>query len=313
MSVVDRVERTREQQQRRRRRQRHLAIGLDGDAIDFARQQPVDRVCGRDDRFGIMLIRIEEALRRGCGNPAGTGQPQDNRARDEVFLGGAIPPALGQHAGAVRDLGGVGEGDVKSMLAFARAVADQRRRGAQAHQVGAQFNASARRQPGGARPCALRHRDRGVGAARLCRGRAEKRRKRPLVVGNLRLDQQPRAAGNAKQLADRPAAAAGDRERGLAAGPVHCGDQLPPRGVQRVHGQRAHGVCGPKLKNTTRTVKDSSDRVEQTCVRPHRGRAAPSPFPYPPVEERVEKGRRSLAELCRSKSTFGAALPSAGA
>ena len=61
------------------------------------------------------------------------------------------------------------------------------------------------------------------------------RRQRQLVVGNLRLDQQPRAAGDTKQLADRPAAAAGDRERSLAAGPVQCGDQLLPRSVRRAH------------------------------------------------------------------------------
>jgi hypothetical protein len=69
-----------------------------------------------------MFIRIEQAAWRRCGNPACVGQPQDDRARNEVFFGGAITPALGHHAGAVRDAGRVGERDVKSMLALARAI-----------------------------------------------------------------------------------------------------------------------------------------------------------------------------------------------
>jgi hypothetical protein len=179
-----------------------------------------------------MFIRVNEAARRGCGNPAAAGQPQDDRARNEVFFSGAIAPALGQYASAVRNAG-VGECDVKSMLASTRAVAHQCRRSTQPHQIGAR-----RHQLGGARPCALCHCDCGVSAARLCRRKAEKRRERPFVVGNLRLDQQPRAARNTKQLADRSTAAPGDRERSLAAGRVQCGDQLLPRGVRR-----AHGVC----------------------------------------------------------------------
>ncbi len=131
----------------------------------------------------------------------------------------------------MRDAGGVGECDVKSMLAFTRAIAHQCRRRAEADQIGAR-----RHQPGCASPYALCHRDCGVRAARLCRRKAEKRRKRQRVVGNLRLDQQPRAAGNTKQLTDRPAAAPGDRERSLAAGRVQSGDQLLPRSVRRAHG-----------------------------------------------------------------------------
>jgi len=184
---------------------------LDGNAIEFARQQPIDRIHGhipcRDDRLRIMFIRIDEAARRRRGNPACAGQPQDDRARNEVFFSGAITPALGHHASAVRDAGGVGECDVKSLLAFARAIAHQCRRRAEAHQIGAHPNASARHQPGCACQYGSCHRDCGVGAARLCRRKAEKRRKRQRVVGNLRLYQQPRAAGNSKQLADRPTAA----------------------------------------------------------------------------------------------------------
>ena len=185
-----------------------------------------------------MFIHIEQAAWRRCGNPACVGQPQDDRARNEVFFSGAIASALGQHARAVRDAGGVGERDVKPMLAFTRAIAHQCRRRAEADRIGAR-----RHQPGCACPCASCHRDCGVGTARLCRCKAEKRRERQFVVGNLRLDQQPRAAGNTKQLADRPTAAPGYRECSLAAGRVQCGDQLLPRSVRR-----AHGACGPKLK-----------------------------------------------------------------
>ncbi len=215
-----------------------------------------------------MFIGVEQAARRRCGNPAGAGQPQDDCARNEVFFGGAVASALGQRASAVRDAGGVGECDVKSMLASTRAIADQCRRGAKANQISAHSTTAARHQPGGARACALCHRDCGVGIARLCRCKAEIRRKRLPVVGNLCLDQQPRAAGNTKQLADRATAAPGDRERRLAAGRVQCRDQLSPRGG--VH--RAHGVCRPKLKNTSRTVKDRSDRVNR--VRGGAGNAA---------------------------------------
>ena len=184
-----------------------------------------------------MFIRIEQAARRRCGNPACVGQPQDDRARNEVFFGGAITSALGQHARAVRDAGGVGECDVKPMLASARAIAHQCRRRAEANQIGVR-----RHQPGCACPRAACHRDRGVGTACLCRCKAEKRRERLRVVGNLCLDQQPGAAGNTQQLADRATAAAGDRECSLAAGRVQCGDQLLPRSVRR-----AHGACGPKV------------------------------------------------------------------
>ena len=178
-----------------------------------------------------MFIRVEQAARRRCGNPACAGQPQDDRARNEVFFCGAITSALGQHASAVRDAGGVGECNVKSMLASTRAIADQCRRGAEANQIGAR-----RRQLGCAGPCGSCHRDCGVGAAGLGRRKAEKRLKRQFVVGNLRLDQQPRAAGNTKQFADRPTATPGDRECSLAAGRVQCGYQLSPRGVHRAHG-----------------------------------------------------------------------------
>ena len=151
---------------------------------------------------------------------------------------------------AVRDADGAGECDVKSMLALARTIADQRRRRPQANQIGAnQIGAPLgfwRHQPGCACPRALCHRDCGVRAARLCRRKAEKALKRQRVVGNLRLDQQPRAAGNTKQLADRPTAAPGDRERSLAAGPVQCGDQLLPRNVRR-----AHGACVSEAEKNT--------------------------------------------------------------
>ncbi|RDJ94278.1 30S ribosomal protein S18 [Lacticaseibacillus rhamnosus] len=43
MAVVDRVERPRKQHRWRWRRQHHLAIGLDGDAIARADEEPVDR------------------------------------------------------------------------------------------------------------------------------------------------------------------------------------------------------------------------------------------------------------------------------
>jgi hypothetical protein len=59
MSLVHRVERTREQHKGLRRRQHHLAIGLDGDAIELARPQLIDRIHGRDDRLRIMFIHIE--------------------------------------------------------------------------------------------------------------------------------------------------------------------------------------------------------------------------------------------------------------
>ena len=72
--------------------------------------------------------------------------------------------------------------------------------------------------------------------ARLARRKAEERRQRLFVIGNLRLDQQAGAAGNAQQLADRAPAAAGDRQRGLASGPVQGADQVFPRGRRRDHG-----------------------------------------------------------------------------
>ena len=91
----------------------------------------------RDNRLRIMLIRIDEAARRRCGNPACAGQPQDDRARHEVFFSGAITSALGQHASAVRPggvgAGGIGKCDVKSMLASTRTIAHQCRRRAEAH------------------------------------------------------------------------------------------------------------------------------------------------------------------------------------
>ena len=84
-----------------------------------------------------MFIRIEQAARRRRDNAARAGQPQDDRPRNEVFFGGAITSALGHNARAVRDAGGVGEGDVKPMLALARAIADQCRRRPQANQIAA--------------------------------------------------------------------------------------------------------------------------------------------------------------------------------
>ena len=200
-----------------------------------------------------MFIRIEQAAWRRCGDPACVGQPQDDRARNEVFFSGAITSALGHDARAVRDAGRVGDRDVKSMLAFARAIAHQCSRRAEANRIGGR-----RHQPGRACPYALRHRDCGVGTGCLFRCKPEKCGKRQRVVGNLRLDQQPRAAGHTKQLADRPTTAAGDRERSLAAGGVQCGDQLLPRSVRR-----GHGACGPKLKSASRMVKGSSGGVNR--------------------------------------------------
>src|SRR5690348_17079532 len=113
MSLVHRVEGTREQHKALRRRERYLAIGLDGDAIELARQQLIDRIYGREYSLRIMFIGIDEAAWRRRGNPAGAGQPQDDRARNDVFFSGAITSALGHHASAVRDARGVGEGDVK--------------------------------------------------------------------------------------------------------------------------------------------------------------------------------------------------------
>ena len=81
------------------------------------------------------------------GNLGQAGWRRGRRAISEVFFSGAIAAALGHHARAVRDAGGVGECDVKSMLAFTRAIAHQCRRRAQANQIGAR-----RRQPGGACP-----------------------------------------------------------------------------------------------------------------------------------------------------------------
>ena len=135
--------------------------------------------------------------------------------QNEVFLSGAIATALCQHASAVRGAGRIGECDVKSMLALARAIAHQCCRCAETDRIGAR-----RHQRGRACPYALCHRDCGIGTACLCRYKAEKRCEGQRVVGNLCLDQQPRSAGNTKQLADRPTAAPGDRECSLAAGRV---------------------------------------------------------------------------------------------
>ncbi len=74
MSLVHRVERTWEQHKGLRRRQHHLAIGLDGDAIELARDKPIDGIHGRDNRFRVVFIRIEQALRRRRGNAAGARQ-----------------------------------------------------------------------------------------------------------------------------------------------------------------------------------------------------------------------------------------------
>ena len=120
-----------------RRRQHHLAIGLDGDAIEFARQELIDRIHGRPGRhhrLRIMFIRIEQAVWRRCGNPV-RGLRHRTIARETGLFSGAITSALGHHASAVRDAGGVGECDVKSMLAFTRAIAHQCRRGTQANQT----------------------------------------------------------------------------------------------------------------------------------------------------------------------------------
>ncbi len=151
--------------------------------------------------------------------------------RNEVFFGGAITPALGHHASAVRDLGGVGEGDVKSMLASARAISHQCRCGTQADQIGAR-----RHQPGCVRPRGPGHRDCGIRAARLCRRKARETSPAPVR----RREPAPRSGAasrrDAQQIADRRTAAPVDRERSLAAGRVQCGNQLLPRGMRRAHG-----------------------------------------------------------------------------
>jgi hypothetical protein len=96
---------------------------------------------------------------------------------------------------------------------------------------------------------------------------AEKRRKRLRVVGNLRLDQQPRGVGNTKQLADRRTAAPGDRERGLTAGRVQRGDQLLPRGVRRAHGECQPLLC-LKAQNVYRTrLQKEKQRVSEMLAR----------------------------------------------
>ena len=75
VSLVHRVEGTGEQHRGRRRRQHPLTVGLDGDAIEFACQEPIDRIAGGERSLGIMFVRIEQAARRRRGNPAGAGQP----------------------------------------------------------------------------------------------------------------------------------------------------------------------------------------------------------------------------------------------
>ena len=131
------------------------------------------------------------------------------------------------------DAGSGGGCDVKAVLAFAGAIADQGRSRAEANQIGA-----GRNQPGSAGAGVVRHRDGGIGTAGLIRREPEKRRKRLGVIGNLSLDQQPGAAGHTQQLTDCPAAATGDRESSLAARHVRRGDQLLPRSVRW-----CHGVC----------------------------------------------------------------------
>ncbi len=168
MPLVHRVERAREQHGRRGRRQQHLAVGLDGDAVDLAGEESVDRVRGGGGRFFVMLVPAEQALRRRGGEAAGAGQPQDDRSRNELFLAGAVASALGEDDGAMRDAGGAGGGDVKAVLAPARAVADEGRRRAEADQIGGRGH-----QPRGAGPDGLCHRGGGVGAARLLGVKAE--------------------------------------------------------------------------------------------------------------------------------------------
>jgi hypothetical protein len=161
MSVVHRVEGTGQQHMGKRRRQHHLAVGLDGDAIDLARKKPID---GVHDRLGKMFVRIEQAAWRPRGNSACAGQPQHDRARNEVFLRATIAPALGHHAGAVGNAGTVVARDVKPVFTPTRAIAHQGRRRAETDQVGAR-----RHQFGCACSRSSRQRDRGVGAARLRR------------------------------------------------------------------------------------------------------------------------------------------------
>ena len=213
-------------------RRQSLAIGLDGEAIVFACQELIDRIHGRDQRLRITFIRIEQAAWRRCGNPACAGQPQDDRARNEVFFSGAITSSLGQDASAVRDARGVGEGDVKSMLASTRAIADQRRRGAKANQIGAR-----RRQFGCARgpvrfvPSRLR--------CRSCRpGPAQSRETPQALVRRKEFaprsdSREPPGTRSSSPTAPLPPS---NRQCSLAARRVRCGDQLSPRGVHRAHG-----------------------------------------------------------------------------
>ena len=128
-------------------------------------------------------------------------------------------------------------GDVKPVLALARAIADQRGRRAKPDHIGL-----SRHQPGCPRPGPMRHRDGGVGTRCLRRRKTQEIRQCLRVVGDLRLDQQPGPAGHAQQFANRAAAATGNRQSGLTPGRMERGDQSLPRGLHRVH-RRAYAVC----------------------------------------------------------------------
>ena len=159
----------------------------------------------------ITLVGFEKARRRWSRNAASAREPQDDCAGDEIFFRGAITPAFRQHDGAVRDADGIRRGDVKAMLASAWAIAGQSRGCAEADEFSA-----CRYEFGAASACAESHGDGRVDTAGLCWRLPEKRRKGLFVVRNLRLDQQPRATGNAQQFGNGTAAAAGDGKRRFA-------------------------------------------------------------------------------------------------
>ena len=101
MPSVHRIERARQHQLRSRGRQLDLAVRLSRHAIRLSRQQPVDGIPQSDRPFRIVFIRFEKAAWGRCGNPARAGEPQDDRARNDILLGGAVTPTFGHHSRAV--------------------------------------------------------------------------------------------------------------------------------------------------------------------------------------------------------------------
>src|ERR1043166_2361183 len=100
MRGVQGVERTRQQHRERARRDHQLAIGLGSEAIELAGQKPVDDIDGGYFRVGKGFIPTQETAWRRRGDPARVGEPQNYRAGDNIFFGGAVTSALGHHARA---------------------------------------------------------------------------------------------------------------------------------------------------------------------------------------------------------------------